>query len=139
MPSEFEILEHTADIGFRAWGATREEMFANAALALESVAVQLDAVEEKFPYPIAAAGDDEESLLVNWLSEVLYYLDGRRVAMRRFQVEHLDAHRASGKAFGEPRDPVRHPAKLIVKGVTYHQLRITKEGGRWCAQVFVDI
>lgn len=139
MPGEFEILEHTADIGFRAWGATREELFANAAVALESVAIDLGAVQEKFPYPIAAAGEDDESLLVNWLSEVLYYLDGRRVAMRRFQVEHLDAHRIRGKAFGEPRDPLRHPAKLIVKGVTYHQLRIEKEGARWYAQVYLDI
>ena len=139
MPDAFEILEHTADIGFRAWGDTREHMFENAALALESVAIELDSVEPKRPFPIAAAGEDEESLLVNWLSEVLYYLDGRRVAMSRFQVDYLDAHWVSGKAFGEPRDPVRHPAKVIVKGVTYHQLKIAEEGGRWRADVYLDI
>lgn len=135
----FEILEHPADIGFRAWGKTREEMFENAALALESVALELDGVEPKLSYPIAAAGEDEESLLVNWLSEVLYYLDGRRVAMRRFRVERLEPHRISGVGFGEPRDLKRHPAKLIVKGVTYHQLEITRDAEGWRARVFLDI
>lgn len=135
----FEILEHTADIGFRAWGATREELFANAALALEAVAIDTDAVEAREPYPVAAAGEDDESLLVNWLSEVLYYLDGRRVVMRRFEIELRDPFQIRGRAWGEPRDPERHPAKLIVKGVTYHQLRITSDQKGWCAEVYLDI
>ena len=44
----FEILEHTADIGFRAWGPTAAKMFENAALALESIAFEMDGVELEF-------------------------------------------------------------------------------------------
>lgn len=139
MSKVFEILEHTADIGFRAWGQTREQMFENAALALESIAIEIENVEPRDPYPIAAAGEDDESLLVNWLSEVLYYLDGRRVAMRRFDIEDFAPCQISGKAWGELRDPERHPAKLVVKGVTYHQLEITQSAQGWLAQVFLDI
>jgi len=139
MPEDFEILEHTADIGFCARGRTREELFENAGLALESVAVELEAVEPKQAYPIAASGEDLESLLVNWLSEVLYYLDGRRIAMRRFRVEHLEPGGVRGIAYGEPRDPQRHPAKLIVKGVTYHQLEIARDSRGWRARVYLDI
>jgi SHS2 domain-containing protein len=135
----FEILEHTADIGFRAWGRTREEMFENAALALESVAVELDNIEPKLAYPVAAAGEDDESLLVNWLSEVLFYLDGRRVAMRRFRVKKLTSGQVVGQAWGEPRDPERHQSKLVVKGVTYHQLKISRGERGWCAEVYLDI
>ena len=135
----FEILEHTADIGFRAWGRSREEMFENAALALESVAVDVAEVEPLTPYPIAASGEDEESLLVNWLSEVLFYLDGRRIAMRRFRVEQLTASEVAGQGWGEPRDAERPRSKLVVKGVTYHQLRITRTGGGWSAEVYLDI
>ncbi len=135
----FEILEHTADIGFRAWGRSREEMFENAALALESVAVDVEEIEARTPYPIAAAGEDVESLLVNWLSEVLFYLDGRRVAMRRFRVEHLTATQVAGQGWGEPRDAEQPRSKLVVKGVTYHQLRIVRTGDRWTAEVYLDI
>ena len=114
-------------------------MFTNAALALESVALTLGNVEPRFPYPIAVTGEDEESLLVNWLSEVLYYLDGRRVVMSRFQVDELVAGAVRGQGWGEPRDPGRHPPKLVVKGVTYHQLKVVKDTQGWCAEVYLDI
>ncbi len=135
----FEILEHTADIGFRARGRTKKELFANAALALESVAVELAQAQPRTPYPIAVTGEDDESLLVNWLSEVLYYLDGRRVVMSRFQVYELSPGAIRGQGWGEPRDPERHPPKLVVKGVTYHQLKITKDAQGWRAEVYLDV
>lgn len=135
----FEILEHTADIGFQTWGNSPSELFANSGLALQSIAVDISAVQEKFVYPIAAGGDDYESLLVNWLNELLYYLDGERVVIGRFQIDHISPERISGKGWGEPRDAERHPPKLVVKGVTYHQLSIKEEEGRWSAQVFLDI
>jgi SHS2 domain-containing protein len=135
----FEILEHTADIGFRARGSTPAGMFESAAEALVSIAMEVDDVSPQRPYPLAAAGDDMESLLVNWLSEVLFWLDGRHIAMRRFEVHELTPNRITGLAFGEPRNPERHRAKLVVKGVTYHQLRIRQDENGWSAEVFLDI
>ena len=135
----FEILEHTADIGFRARGCTPGELFESAAEALVGIAVELDDITERETYPLAAQGEDYESLLVNWLSEVLYWLDGNRVAMRRFQIREFSALRIIGEGFGEPCDPARHRAKLIVKGVTYHQLKIGQDPGGWWAEVFLDI
>ena len=135
----FEILEHTADIGFRARGRTRAELFANAALALQAIAVEMSDVRETELYSIDASGDDEESLLVNWLSEVLYYLDGKQVVMRRFEMEEPSPPRVVAKAWGEPRDPARQPGRLVVKGVTYHQLQIGKDTRGWYAQVYLDI
>ena len=136
---EFEILEHAADVGFRARGATKADMFIAAAIALQSVAVDLDQVEPRLPYPIAASGEDDASLLVNWLSEVLYYLDGQRVALQRFSIEEIDSGGIRGQGWGEPRDPERHPPRLVVKGVTYHQLSITKDALGWRAEVYLDV
>jgi SHS2 domain-containing protein len=135
----FEILDHTADIGFRARGETPVALFQEAAMALESIAVDLDKVEPKQVYPIAAAGEDYESLLVAWLNEVLYYLDGERVVLSRFEIEQMEPERLSGKAWGEPRDAERHPPRLVVKGVTYHQLAVRQEGASWIAEVFLDV
>ena len=135
----FEILEHTADIGFRAWGTIPAELFQNCALALESIAVDMERAKPVREYPIAAAAEDYESLLVAWLSEVLYYLDGERVLMSRFQIDEIGPEQVRGKAWGEPRDDERHPPRLVVKGVTYHQLSVKKQGGRWVARVFLDV
>ena len=135
----FEILEHTADIGLRAWGATLQEAFENAATALSAIVVELDDIQPRIAYPIAASGDDDQSLLVNWLNEALYYLDARRIVLRRFRIEHFGDGRVAGQAWGEPRDPVKHRPKVIVKGVTYHQLKIEQRPDGCAVQVFLDI
>lgn len=114
-------------------------MFANAALALESVAVEMAGVEGRTVHPLAVTGEDDESLLVNWLSEVLYYLDARRVVMNRFEIHEMSSTRVRGQGWGEELDPARHPPKLVVKGVTYHQLKITKDPRGWFAEVYLDI
>jgi SHS2 domain-containing protein len=135
----FEILQHTADIGFRAVGGNRIELFCSAALALESLALDPSRAQPRLPYPLAVTGDDYESLLVNWLSEVLYYLDARQVVLSRFENEEQTPTAARGQGWGEPRDPERHPARLLIKGVTYHQLKIDKMAEGWRAEVYLDV
>lgn len=135
----FEILEHTADIGLRAWGATKEEAFEEAATALAAIVVERDDIEPRLAYALAATGDDDESLLVNWLSEVLYQLDARRIVLGRFRIEQLAGGRLWAQAWGEPRDPGKHRPKVIVKGVTYHQLKIEQRPDGCEVRVFLDI
>ncbi len=111
-----------------------------AAAALTSIALEPDAIEPRERYPMEAAGPDLESLLVNFLNEVLWLLDGRRLALCGFTVGPVaDRPQISAFAFGEPFDPARHRAKLLVKGITWHQLRVEREGDGWVAQVFLDI
>ena len=135
----FEILEHAADVGFRAEAISLPELFENAAEALVALAMETERIEAHESYPLEAEGEDIDSLLVNWLSEVLYYLDGRLLAMGRFQVSELTGERVRGAAMGERRDPSRHPARLIVKGITYHQLKIAHHVDRWVCEVFLDV
>jgi SHS2 domain-containing protein len=137
--NQFEILEHTADIGFRAWGATSAEMFENAARALMYIATEpsiIDAVEER---TVEVSGADYESLIVNWLSEIVYLFDAGVFAPRDFHVHHVSPQRLHATCAGEKRDPQRHPWKLIVKAITYHQLEIIEKPGHWETAVFVDI
>src|SRR5437879_9354249 len=104
----FEILEHTADLGFRVRAGSLPELFETAAEALVEIAMETAAIIPRNAYSLEAEGDSNESLLVNWLSEVLYRLDGERLAMRNFAVNELTANRVSGEARGEPRDAARH-------------------------------
>jgi SHS2 domain-containing protein len=135
----FEFLEHPADIGFRARGATLEELFANSAHALLSIILDPSDIRPIQSISIPGSGNDPESLLVNWLNEVLYYVDGRRIALGTFDVVHVDETRVECVARGEPRDRDRHPSRLGVKAVTYHQLKVASMEGGWAAEVFVDV
>jgi protein archease len=135
----FDLLEHPADIGFRARGATLEELFANSAHALLSLILDPSDIRPIQSISIPGTGSDRESLLVNWLNEVLYYVDGLRMALGSFDVVGVDETHVECIARGEPRDRDRHPSRLGVKAVTYHQLNVAPVEGGWIAEVFVDI
>ena len=135
----FRVLEHTADVGFEAFGRTREEVFANAARALMNIVVDLDSVNPAAAVPVQAEGSDPPDLLVNWLSEILYLYDADGWVFRGFEVRSLTDRSISAIARGEKFDPARHQVNLLVKAVTYHQLALEKTADGWRAQVYVDI
>jgi SHS2 domain-containing protein len=135
----FRVLEHTADIGFEAYGSTREEVFANAARALMHMVVDLDRIVSRNDVSIRVQGSDPASLLVNWLSEVLYLHDAEGWLFREFEMQSLDDHSLVAVARGEKLDRGRHQIKLLVKAITYHQLALEQTRHGWRAQVYVDI
>jgi len=135
----FRILEHTADIGFEAFGATREEVFANAARALFQILVDASSVSPAESVPVSARGPSSSELLVNWLSELLYHQDAEGWLFRDFEVISLSDGAIEAVARGEKFDPARHHLKLLVKAITYHQLRLEQTASGWRAQVYVDI
>lgn len=136
---DYELLEHPADIGFRTRGATLAELFVNCARALVAIIMDASAASAEQSVAINATAADRESLLVNWLNEVLYFTDGRRLALATFDITHLDDTRIDCTARGEPRDARRHPPLLCVKAVTYHQLQVVREPDAWRADVYLDI
>jgi SHS2 domain-containing protein len=135
----FEILEHPADIGFRAYGNSMEELFANCAHALISIILDPSGIIPAQQVQLRAEGSDRESLLVNWLNEVLYYVDTRRLALQSFDISFPESHRLTCIASGELRDPDKHPVRLSAKAVTYHQLKLSKQSETWLAEVYVDV
>jgi SHS2 domain-containing protein len=136
---DFEFLDHPADIGFRARGGTLEQLFENCAHALIAIILDPSEIHGGEQAILTAEGSDRESLLVNWLNEVLYYVDTKRLAFESFSVEFLSPQQIRAAARFEMRDPLRHPVRLSVKAVTYHQLRLSNVRDEWIAEVYVDV
>ncbi len=135
----WEVIEHPADVGFIAYGATLEELFANAGLAMMSLAYELEGVRKTESRPLDATGDDAESLLYAWLAEILAVADAEQLVFCRFEVTERQNGRVRGVAFGEKYDKARHRAGTYVKAVTYHQLRVEQTSEGWRAQVYLDV
>ncbi len=135
----FRVLEHTADVGFEAFGRTRQEVFANAGRALLNLIVDLNSIEPRDEVAIQVEAPDPPSLLVNWLSEILYLFDTEGWLFCDFEVRSLRDHSLSAIARGEKFDRARHQAKVLVKAITYHQLLLEQTPEGWRAQVYVDI
>lgn len=139
MRAPFEIIEHPADVGFLAYGATLEELFANAALALCSLACDPATIQERERRGIETSGADTESLLFAWLAEILAVSDAEKVFFCRAEVLEAAGVRVRGILFGEKFDPARHRAGTYIKAVTFHQLRVEHTAEGWRAQVFLDV
>ena len=135
----FRVLEHTADVGFEAFGATREEVFANAARALFFLITDLESIEPRKPVVVMQKSLDPPSLLVDWLSQLLYLHDGEGWLFSDFRVGLEGDNELVAEARGEKLDPARHQMKLLVKAITYHQLVLEQTPAGWRAQVYVDI
>ncbi|HUV57039.1 MAG TPA: archease [Dehalococcoidales bacterium] len=138
MEKEFEILDHTADVGIIAYGASVNQAFANAAKGLFSLITELDSIEELFHRDIELVAPDRESLLVEWLNELIYLFDVENVVFKRFDITELNDTRLKARSYGEKVDSSKHKLKMGVKAATYHMLKVDKTNG--CkVQVLFDI
>lgn len=136
----FEILEHTADAGIIARGATLAETFAHAAEGMYALMVDLDDVREVVTRDMAVAGADLGRLLANWLVELIFLTETENLLFHRFDVT-VDEQALSlrATAHGEPIDPERHGLGGAVKGVTRHLLEVGREDGGYRARVLFDM
>ena len=138
MEKEFEIINHTADVGITAYGKDMKEAFANAAKGMFSLITELDDVEELEHRDIELTSPDQESLLVAWLNELIYIFDVENILLKRFVVTKLSSTHMKARGYGEKVDASRHKLKLGIKAATYHMLKIEKDNGVK-AQVIFDI
>ncbi len=121
-----------------AYGPDLPSLFANAALGMFALMVDLEGVEERQERRIEVTGRDLEGLMVNWLTELLYYLDAQEMLFSRFEVLTVDGSRLEAQAFGEPIDRERHNLHFGVKAVTRHLLEVAREDG-YRATILFDI
>ncbi len=139
----FELLDHPADLGFAAWAPTLPDLFAECALALTSILVDLKEVEPRDFVGVEVLGDDIESLLYNWLAEILYQFDGEgRLFCQCNIISHVSrdgTDRLQAELRGEAYDKSRHELKTYVKAVTFHQLSVKHEAQGYTARVYLDI
>ena len=135
---EFEIIDHTADVGIIARGESIDEVFINAARGMFSLIIDLDTVVESTSQEITVEAPDQEELLVTWLNELLYLFDAENLVFSRFEIANLGKEHLKAIIYGEEVDPDRHNLKSDVKAATYHMIKLQKQDG-FSAHIILDI
>jgi SHS2 domain-containing protein len=141
----FEVLEHTADVGLKVYGRTLPELFVHAALGLVATAVEgKDERDDKPVTPaesvsLSARGADLEELLVNWLSEVLYFMDAEGWVFSEFRGIEWKGNSIQAEGCGYRLLPAERSRAVAVKAVTYHQISVRETTDGWEAVVYFDI
>ena len=143
MKRRFRFLEHTADAYVEAYGGNLEEAFGNAAAAMIDVMTELETVEAKTEESFVVEAQDEPALLYSWLEELLLEFELKGRLYSRFEVscieETSDGFRLRARAWGEAYDARKHPTKVGIKAVTYHQMEILNEPESVIVRVILDI
>ena len=135
----WEHFPHQADIGIRGIGNTVEEAFSEGAYALMAVMCSPQKVQPLVQVPITAQVEGLDLRFVEWLNQILYESDIRKMFFSRFEVK-ISGDTLTASAWGEPMDPQRHEAAVEVKAATYQMLKVYRdEQGRWIAQCVVDV
>ena len=135
----YELLEHTADVGVLAHGDTLAEAFAHAAEGMYSVMVNLNGVRQVEERSLAVEAYDWPSLLVAWLSELLYYTDVESLLFGRFEIAEMEPYRLRARVYGEAVDRERHELGPGVKAITRHMLEVGEQQDGYRVRVLLDI
>ena len=134
---KYEVLEHTADLRIKAQGETSKELFSNIAYGLceKMLGKDLSSLKSKDLRLIEVHGNNLESVLVNFLNEIIFQADINKEIYTDFQIEKLsDTHikvTAKSTKVSEKR--------LEVKAATFYQLKIKKKNKKFEVVVTFDI
>ena len=138
MKKKFKFLEHTADIKFQSFGGNLEEAFENSALALFNIMYDGEIKKIKM-MNVRIKGKDFESLLYNFLEELLFLFENKYFFLSKIKNLKIDPQKfiLTAELLGD--NSSNYEAHLGVKAITYNDMFVRKEKNKYVCQVVVDV
>jgi protein archease len=135
----YEFFDHAADVGIRCRAASVGELFVTAARAMmEWVGPPPDG-QDTVSLQVSLEAEDREEMLVRWLQELLYLFHQRHLYFISAGAFHVADTVLQGEVLARPWEQSSCRDYQEIKAITYHQLRVYREGGLWHASVILDI
>lgn len=130
-----EEIEHTADLAIRVRGRHLEELFVNAALGMAMLMADLKEIAPDVERQVELEEFDAETLLVSWLSELLWFNEESDAVFIRFEIKELTRTRLEATVWGGAASGQwKH-----IKAVTFHDLEIIETNGGYEVTVIFDV
>ncbi len=130
---KYEFFEHTADAKFRAYGNTFEEQLENAALAMFSVMTDVNKINPKIKKTIEISGKDKQTILYNFLEELLFLLDTDNFVPASLKEIKIYDGKVKAIFLGDRAENYSFHGE--VKAVTFNEMEITDN----YVQVVIDL
>jgi SHS2 domain-containing protein len=138
----YRLIEHTADTGLEVEAPSLGELFLDSLRGMTDCITELEQVVPVSRRSLGVRAGDLGRLLVDWLSEAVYLFEVEDLLLSHAEVEIRESQAGfelESTVAGEPFDPDRHPVKIAIKAVTYHQLAVDQTATGWRARVIFDI
>jgi SHS2 domain-containing protein len=134
----FEVIEHTADIGIIARGSGLPALFSNAASGMLSLLIEAGTLRQDVTREVSLEAGDMETLLVQWLNELLYIIYTEKLALFKFDIL-IKGKGLVACCAGQEIELKSHIFRREIKAATYHDLRIIERDGEYSARIIFDI
>lgn len=135
----YKEFEHTADVGVEIYGRTLEDLFKNAGYAFFNTIVDTTTIRPTITRSVNVTGPDVETLLINWLRELLFLFSVNQEVYAAFEFQSVQPTCLDARVKGESLDLKRHHFHTEIKAITYHQFTVVNENGIWKARVIFDV
>ncbi len=132
--SGFEELPHTADWAMRVWARSLPELFAEAARGMNALSGLKPTPDPRVSRTFEAKAPDGESLLVAFLSELIWEVEQENLVFDTFRVV-LKGSKLKVIMSGAPILSINK----TIKAVTYHNLQITKTELGFQVEIVFDV
>jgi SHS2 domain-containing protein len=134
----FEEVAHTADWALRVWDTDMAGLFAEAARGMYALAGAQPAQGPSVSRTFATETQDVESLLVAFLSELVYSAEQEHLKFEGFQVE-IQENSAGWKLNVAMSGAPLISVNKIIKAVTYHNLQIQQTERGYIVEIVFDV
>ena len=139
----YVFLPHTTDAYIEAVGSTLEEAMQFAGMALVDTMCVINSISPETTEQIKVSGDDEVTLLYDWLESILLKFDLEGRVYSKFKVSPIEKSPAGLRAIadvsGERYDRRKHGTKVEVKAVTYHKMEVLREDNLTILRFILDL
>lgn len=134
----WRLLDHTADIRLEVWGTSLEKLFIYSAKSLSTLLTSPTEPNSEEQIQVALEGGELDELLVNWLREILFYTQTRRIVVTEIDIVELSETSLNAR-LKVRKKRIGAETSIEVKGVTYHGISIRVNDQVYTAQIIVDI
>jgi|TARA_Y100000031_G_C8189991_1_gene370916 SHS2 domain-containing protein len=141
---KYKILEDVAiaDIAIEAHGKDLNELFENNALAIFEETANLKKINEKEKKIIKLTAKNEEDLLFDFLSEILFLKDTYSIIFKKSIIKINQKNKKfslEAELTGEKIDREKHELRNDIKAITLHMFKVEKTKDGYKSLVVVDV
>lgn len=142
MKNNYELIEHTADIGIRLKAKDLKGLFKNSALAMFDIIAEKKSPVTAHRSPVKKIivkqkSNNLEELFVNWLNELLSLSATKELIFSDFTINKLNENVLKAVVIGN--DMKNYKVNTEIKAATYHELKLEQTSSGWQAEVIFDV
>ncbi len=132
--SGFRDVEHTADVALEVWADSAGELVRQSALGMLHIMDVETSDYPKLDYNIEIVADDKESMLIQFLNQIILIMDLKKQVPKDITIE-INGDYLEAKMTLEPLVQI----KKLVKAATYNDLKMIQTGSSFLARIVFDV